>query len=307
MAKPLLRFIPLLLLIVNACESDSENTTSLDAGDASVVSHADAKDAAAVDVAASDAPSSDVRTSPAVMPNDKPKGVLRSDGSFAIFRPKKSVLAFATVESDAAAPVQGQWVQVSAPILPKVLRLYQSEGAKYPTTTEEQSKLATESALTFEELEKSCLNFTSEYNSSVANNDTQIATKYWSLEQCAYARFTAKPYWIPQLLLDVDVCQLSLGQGYRTLRESDVRAFLPGEVESFKQRLDEVNRGGGSFYFSMNVWVRSEAGKMASVDLSAGASAPITPLKQFSQNWTEKNHFEGGLALRCIRVVDSIN
>jgi hypothetical protein len=68
----------------------------------------------------------------------------------------------------------------------------------------------------------------------------------------------------------------------------------------------EVNRGGGAFYFSMNVWVRSRAGTMASVQLSDGASAEIKPLVFPQPGWTAKNHYEGSLALRCIRVAESI-
>lgn len=286
------RALPFLVIGVAACGGDNRMLPA--ANDASSQDGSPPGDADTV-------PST---PNPAAPPATK--AMLRSDGSFAIFRPKMGSLVFASIGGDAAAPLEGEWVQISAPILPKVLRLYQGEGTNYPQTLAEQTKLADESALTFEALEQACLDFSPEYTSRVASDDAEIAAKYWVLEQCAYARFTAKPYWIPQLLLDVDVCEQSLGQGYRTLTESDVRAFLPGEVEAFKKRMDEVNRGGGAFYFSMNVWVRSRAGNMASVQLSDGASAEIKPLVFPQPGWTAKNHYEGSLALRCIRVGESI-
>ncbi len=295
------RALPILVLGLAACGGEKASTPTPNDGsvaDGSVADGSVADGSQAGDVGTPQA----TPTNPAAA-----KSMLRNDGSFAIFRPKANSLVFASTGGDTAAPAEGEWVQLSAPILPKVLRLYQGQGDNYPKTFAEQAKLADESALTFDELEQACLDFSPEYTSRTASDDAKIAAKYWVLEQCAYARFTAKPYWIPQLLLDVDVCERSLGQGYRTLTEADVRAFLPGEVEAFKRRREEVNRSGGSFYFSMRVWVRSNAGTMASVVLSDGPSAVIEPLMFPQPGWTALNHYEGGLALRCIRVGASLD
>lgn len=163
---------PGLLVLLAACHSEGPTSSGMDTVDASSM-HTDG--------AGSDVASSSPNPSSSVKPVGQ--AVLRGDGSLAIFRPKKNPFAFATVDTDAAAPVEGQWLQVSAPILPKVLRLYQGEGNNYPNTFAARSTLAKESALTFEELEQACLDFSPEYTSAIALSP-----------YCRFARLTLKSW-----------------------------------------------------------------------------------------------------------------
>ena len=60
----------------------------------------------------------------------------------------------------------------------------------------------------------------------------------------------------------------------------------------------------GSFYFSLSVWVRARDGTIKQGTLEPGVtSSRVTPLV-YPAGFTPEDHYEGGLALRCIRRAD---
>ena len=198
-------------------------------------------------------------------------------------------------------------VEVSAPIFPKVFVLYAQEGTNYPSTQAAKEQLVTDAALEFEALLSECAandpNITLQ-SGSTALTTQQLIANYNAVAQCAYETYTAKPYWIPQLIDDVDICEQVMGTGWALLSESDIDSFTAADFTFFEDTLTAASSGTsfwGSFYFSLKAFVRASDGSIQQGDLSASVTGPrVTPLS-FPMGWDATRHYEGALSLRCIR------
>lgn len=202
------------------------------------------------------------------------------------------------------------WVELSAAILPKTKVLYAGEGSNYPTTQQGQAKLAHDSALTFATLLRECQplypGIVLWQEGDAPLSDAQVFTNYQQLEACAYERYLAKPYWIPQLIQDVDICRQEIGPGWRMPTEADVLRLSGASVQIVQETLDGVQNASshpGSWYFSLAVWVLRDDGTVGAATLQPGGAPGITSL--ISSNgmpFDPRVHYEGGLTLRCLRV-----
>ena len=139
------------------------------------------------------------------------------------------VAFFADVRSLRASEEMMEEVEISAPILPRVLVLYQREGSNFPTTQAERVAHAHASALTYDFLIHDCQ---AAYPAIVMpgpgdppTNDAQNATNFEQVAQCSYEKYTAKPYWIPALVDTVDICGQELGSTWRLPNEDDVASL----------------------------------------------------------------------------------
>jgi len=195
-------------------------------------------------------------------------------------------------------------VEVSAPILPRVLVLYAAEGPKFPATAEEQIALAHQAALTYEFLLQEC---PAKYPGIVVpgpgdppTTPAQNAANFEAIATCSYQEYTAKPYWVPALVDQVDICGNELGSGWHLPTEDEVNGFDLADRQQVANALATPNASGffGNFYFGTSVWVRGKAGGLRVGDLSPAATTRVTDLPVPS---TSTTHYEGGVALRCIR------
>ncbi len=199
-------------------------------------------------------------------------------------------------------------VELTAPILPNVLVMYAGQGANYPSDPEAQRALAVDSALVYEELLLECAE---DYPSITllgpgieALTPTQLALNYGAVAECGYVKYTAKPYWIPQLVDDVDICGEVLGPDWTLPTQADVEGFSEAELAFMAQTLTDASGVGGwgsSFYFGLQVFVRASDGSIQVGDLTPGASPRVAPIVPLMQGWDPTMHYEGGVSLRCIR------
>ena len=212
-------------------------------------------------------------------------------------------------------PGRGQWLEISAPIWPRVLIMYQAEGSNYPITPQAEAKLAHDSALTFETLLRDCQPLYPGIVLWTAGDpplsDAQVATNYDLLAECSYTQYTAKPYWIPQLVQDVDICGQELGADWRMITEADVLAITDAEYLRLQDTLAGAQSVGapgawmGGFYFSLVVWVQRNDGSVSGAVLDPSSSARFLPLVSYNgMPFDPRVHYEGGLALRCVRVTE---
>jgi hypothetical protein len=202
----------------------------------------------------------------------------------------------------------GEQIEISSPIFPRVLVLYASEGIHFPATLDGEIALAHDASLTFDSLLTSCAATHPAITlASVAHTPTsaELATNYNEVAECAYTTYTVKPYWIPRLVDDVDICGTELGAGWRLPTEADVAGMTE---ESFTFIADTLTstadaKSGasfwGTFYFSVSIFVRAGDGSIQKADLSPGQSTRIVPLSVAGD--ALKSHYEGGVSLRCIR------
>jgi hypothetical protein len=205
----------------------------------------------------------------------------------------------AFVSANAWAQTKEQ-VDISAPIIPRVLTLYPYEGANFPATLDQEQQVAHDASLIFDDLLNECQplypDITLWSAGDPALTPEQLATNYDRVAECSYALYTAKPYWIPQLVDDVDICGAELGSDWRLISESDLATL----DEADYQFLQDTLTGGNGFYFSLQVFVRANDGTLMSGSLVTGIANRVTPLPS-TVGGTAKYHLEAGLALRCIR------
>jgi hypothetical protein len=204
--------------------------------------------------------------------------------------------------SSARAAPNGERIEISGPIFPMVNVLYASEGTNFPATLAGEQTLAHAAAVTFETLLATCSdpNIT-HATEGVVLSPTQLAQIYNLVAECAYVTYTVKPYWIPQLVDDVDICATELGAGWRLPTEADVASLSEANFTFIHDTLSATSGGSfwGTLYFSVNVFVRSSEGTIKKANLGPGVATRITALAATGD--ALKNHDESGTALRCIR------
>jgi hypothetical protein len=189
-------------------------------------------------------------------------------------------------------------VAISAPILPRTNVIYTA----FPATLAGEQEMAHTAALTFEWLLPKCAPLYPKIvldPSGGANlTPEQLRTNYDQVGQCSYEQYAAKPYWVPKLVKDVDICGTELGAGWRLISEADLAQLDDLDRQRF---LDTLGAPGGTFFATYfvapQIWVRAADGSIAAGSLAPGASG-VTALGVPDES---TNHYEGWLALRCIR------
>jgi len=193
-------------------------------------------------------------------------------------------------------------VEISAPILPRTSVIY----APFPTSLAGEQTMAHDAALLFDWLLPQCAPLYPTITLAPADGSAltpaQLATNYDQVGLCAYQQYVAKPYWIPKLVDDVDICGTEMGAGWRLITELDLASLTESDFQTVSDTWNLHASGGGGlgfFYSTLAIWVRAADGTIASATLAPGVSgsrvAPLPP------GISPTVHFEGSLGLRCIR------
>jgi len=203
-----------------------------------------------------------------------------------------------------AVVVGPERVEISAPILPRLDVIY----GPFPTTLDGEKAMAHDAALLFDWLLPRCAPLYPMITLAPADGSglspAQLATNYDQVGLCAYQQYTSKPYWIPKLIDDVDICGTEMGAGWRLITEADLASLTAADFRAVADTWSLHSIGGqglGFFFSSLAIWVRANDGT-----IQAGTLAPdvtgtrVTPL-QLQNGWTLTQHYEGNLGLRCIR------
>jgi hypothetical protein len=192
-------------------------------------------------------------------------------------------------------------VQISAPILPRTTVIYQA----FPTTLEGEQTMAHDASLLFDFLLGACAplypKITLDPTGAGLTAD-QLGMNYDQVSRCSYEQYGAKPYWIPKLVNDVDICGTEMGVGWRLITEADLSSLRDADFQAVSDVWNHYVTGGqGMAYFfaSLQIWVRANDGSIAIGTLAPGVTGSrVTALDVPS---TSTTHYEGGLGLRCIR------
>lgn len=212
--------------------------------------------------------------------------------------------------ADGGGVATERW-EVSAPIFPKVLELYKYEGSNFPTTLEAEQAAVDAAALNFEALLAECAanypGITLWAPGTPELTAAQLEANYTLVAQCAFERYTAKPYWIPQLVNDVDLCGRQLGSDWRLITEADLAALDEAAFTQFASTLSSVSPDSssmGGFYFSLAVFVRGNDGTLKLGNLKPGVTERLTALPVTTDE-AMRRHLEGSplgtVVVRCLR------
>jgi hypothetical protein len=227
-----------------------------------------------------------------------------------VFLPLALTVTLAVAARSNSAVVTREQVEISAPILPNVLKLYTT----FPSTLEGEKAMAHDAALTYDALLTECAPdypaITLPQGAVTTLTPEQIAANYNSVADCSYKKHTAKPYWIPKLVDDVDICGTELGAGWRLITEDDLASLTDADFQFLQDTLIPLSQtagstGLGTMYFNLHVWVRARDGKLAQGNLSPGDDPNrVTELPFDPASGAYTQHYEGSLGLRCIRRTD---
>lgn len=194
-------------------------------------------------------------------------------------------------------------VEISAPILPRTTVIYQP----FPGTLEGEKAMAHDAALLFDGLLEHCAPLYPKIAlapSGVGLSDQQLATNYVEVARCSYEQYGAKPYWIPKLIDDVDICGTEMGAGWRLPSEADLASLSESDFQAVADKWNHPSADVtfSSFFSSLAIWVRGTNGSIEIGTLAPGGAdnrvRPIAPEISLT------NHYEGDVSLRCIRRTD---
>jgi hypothetical protein len=193
--------------------------------------------------------------------------------------------------------------------MPDVGQLYQP----FPTTLDGEKALVDSAFFTYDALLTECAPDYPAITATPLTSD-EIATNYVTVAQCAYDKHKAKPYEIPKLLVDVDICGTKLGAGWRLIGEDDLATFSEADYQFLHDTLSPFSLqenmwATGPLYFGLTVWIRAHDGTLAVANLEPG----VTPDKRITfRSGTTTGPLSGPptsavqdpIALRCIRRTD---
>ncbi len=210
----------------------------------------------------------------------------------------------------AYAVVALDWIEISAPIVPAESIQYQYEGQNFPATLAQEEKVALDSALVYEQLLVECApkypDITLQAAGAPPLTAQQLAQNYTAVAKCSYESYVAKPYWIPQLVDDVDICGKKLGADWHLLSEKDVAGLSDTDFAFIAKTMTGTNDGlFGSYYASTHAYVRASDGTLKFADLGPGVTDRIKPFPAYAGNgavYDPKVHLEGDITVRCVRV-----
>ena len=198
--------------------------------------------------------------------------------------------------------------QVSAPVLPDSVIWQYKGGEGYPGSVAEATALVRDTTYTYEFLLSACAptypTITLSADPSTLT-EAQLETNYDQVSRCAYEKYFTKPYWMPQILDDVDVCALKLGTGWRLLSEADLDGLSEADFQLFQETMT-IGAGDDwfprQFYFSLDVYLRGRDGKLKWGDMTPGAQhvneLPFPP-EQMKELFTGNGR---PIGVRCILV-----
>lgn len=198
---------------------------------------------------------------------------------------------------------------ISAPIFPvSLVELFKNQKENYPADKSVQLKLAQDNFKSYEYMLKQCANLTEGIVLGDNLTDAQIMRNYQLTAECGYDHFLSKPYYIPQLVADVDICREALGGDFRMISEADVRTFSPEFYRELNGVLALAGSGWsfGKFYFSTITYIRGDDGKIKIGNLQeqvGGSRVTALPTSVDPRNHLENVPGVGGpITLRCMRT-----
>jgi len=173
----------------------------------------------------------------------------------------------------AAAPARAATdIVISAPIFPKYGSFMNYEDQNYPSTLAAKIDIADHGFFNFEDLFQICLADDNFRNRLYVANDgailtqQQLASNYSTIADCAYVKFTVKPYFVPQLVDDVDLCAHALpaSRGWRMITDNDINSWDDAVFSSLASAVNSAWPNGGdewgSFYFSTVTYIKTATG-----------------------------------------------
>ena len=132
----------------------------------------------------------------------------------------------------------------------------------------------------------------------------ELLTNFSEVARCSYEKFSSKPYWIPLLIQNVDICGRVLGSDWRLITDVDLKKLTADDLIQINSSLSgAAGNFWASFYVGMRIYIKSADGVIREADLGYPEKGVIISDLLLKEEQM-KMHLEGGRALRCIKVTD---
>ena len=199
--------------------------------------------------------------------------------------------------------IQIDGLTISAPLFPRSQVLYDIETPNYPETpTAVEEWLDTHDVIySFEEMLDYCSTidpYAAEIRLPAEGelSTEDIINNYHAVASCSYDEavgFESKPYWIPQVIIDVNVCGNELREGWTLMTEAFVLSREPSFFEALADTHTAEDEGTdhASFYFSLAVFVVGDAGGLKVATLEPGSPEPAR-IRDLPDGTDYKSHIE---------------
>jgi len=182
-------------------------------------------------------------------------------------------------------PTAPMRIEISAEILPNAVVWQYKGGDGYPPTVAELQQLVNDSTYSFPTLLTACAakDPSIVIRADQALTPAELASNYTAVAECAYRDYGAKPYWMPQILNDVDVCASKLGGAWHLLAASDLASLTEADYQGLQDTLAVAAKPlvagqfPTSFYYALTTYLRDANGQLALANLTPNA-VHISPL-----------------------------
>lgn len=172
-------------------------------------------------------------------------------------------------------------VGLSAPLFPDAIVFQRFQDPKvYPTTSAtERERLIDDDVRSYEQLLLLCAG---DYPQIKLRNPgdpplttDELRTNYDAVARCAYAKYGAKPYWVPEHVDDVDPCARKLKGGWHLPTEADIAALGDADFKLFADTLTAVPGPGKDwfpveYYYRLEIYARGGDGTLRIANLAPG-------------------------------------
>ncbi len=186
--------------------------------------------------------------------------------------------------------------ELSAPLAPCVLAL--NRQGFYPPEREARERMGEEASLTFPYFLQACAeSYSITRPGPQGLTPAQAHDNYANVARCTFETHYGKPYWLPELVSDVDLCGRVLGSDWRLPTEKTLAKFNGRHRELLAGALRDVPYGGG--YNSLVVYGRDARNRLTLIDIGPADAKRGAPPRL---DGSSKGTFQAaGVALRCVR------
>lgn len=204
----------------------------------------------------------------------------------------------------------GARVELSAPLFPDMtgFQQFQSPTAYPAMSAADRAKLVDERVKTFDELLALCApthpGIVAWKAGDAPLSLAQLQSNYDEVARCGYEQFGAKPYWVPQLLADVDVCEQKLGADWHLPTVPTIELLTADDFAIFASTMTALPGNDWfpvQFYYQLRLYARDADGKLVLANL-APATTHVSPLPVSGAAMNELYVGDADkIGVRCIR------
>lgn len=211
----------------------------------------------------------------------------------------QTVVAALTKAAVVAVDAAERHYEFALALLPRTLSkggLYEYEGANYPATPAAREALLDQVAWTYAALAAECTTRHPEISLPTPEqmpSEADLAKTLQAVADCSYTDLGIKPYWIPRLLVDVDVCGRKLGKDWRLPTVQDVESLTQAE------RAAVVATAREGLYNGLEVFAIGANKTLHVSNLETGATRALSETN--ATYLGDTYHYEGNASLRCVR------